>query len=135
MEDEVGVPTFELLGERESEPPRVVPCDDGDAVPDVESFFFEDLSLSFVLDSCSCWTIVSNSHQNTIQLVESTRHALVNRNPNQLTTLCLKPFILRQQACSRSWNCVQAQPALSFVGEGVRSTAGFCMGSVRIRGR
>jgi hypothetical protein len=63
VEDEVGVPTFELLGERESEPPRVVPCDDGDAVPDVESFFFEDLSLSFVLDSCSCWTVVSNSDQ------------------------------------------------------------------------
>jgi hypothetical protein len=52
--EEVGVPTFELLGERESEPTRVVDCDDGDAVPDVESFFFEDLSLSFVLDNCSC---------------------------------------------------------------------------------
>ena len=54
VEEEVGVPTFELLGERESEPTRVVPCDDGEAVPDVESFFLDDLSLSFVLDSCSC---------------------------------------------------------------------------------
>ena len=53
------MPTFELLGERESEPTRVVPCDDGEAVPDVESFFLDDLSLSFVLDSCSCWTVVS----------------------------------------------------------------------------
>lgn len=52
--EEVGVPTLELLGERESAPTRVVDCDDGDAVPDAESFFLEDLSLSFVLDSCSC---------------------------------------------------------------------------------
>jgi hypothetical protein len=51
--EEVGVATFELLGERESAL-RVVDCDDGDAVTDAESFFLEDLSLSFVLDSCSC---------------------------------------------------------------------------------
>jgi hypothetical protein len=52
--EEVGVPTFELLGERESAPTRVVDCDDGDAVPDVESFFLDDLSLSLVLDNWSC---------------------------------------------------------------------------------
>lgn len=52
--DDVGVPTLELLGERESAPTRVVDCDDGDAVPELESFFLEDLSLSFVLDNCSC---------------------------------------------------------------------------------
>ena len=54
VEEELGVPTFELLGERESEPTRVFPCDDGDEVPDDDSFFLEDLSLSFVLDNCSC---------------------------------------------------------------------------------
>ena len=48
------MPTLELLGERDSEPTRVAPVDDGDAVPDVESFFLVDLSLSFVLDNCSC---------------------------------------------------------------------------------
>lgn len=54
MEEELGVPTFELFGDRDSPPARVVPCEDGEAVPDVESFFLDPLFESFALDSCSC---------------------------------------------------------------------------------
>ena len=49
--EELGVPTLELLGDRESLPIKVEPCDDGEAVPDVESFFLDDLLPSFALDS------------------------------------------------------------------------------------
>ena len=54
VEEELGVPTFELLGDRESDPTKVVLCEDGDAVPEFESFFFDPLFESFALESCSC---------------------------------------------------------------------------------
>jgi hypothetical protein len=53
VEEEVGVAALELFGERES-PPRVVEEDKGEAVPEVVSFFLEDLFESLALESCSC---------------------------------------------------------------------------------
>ena len=44
--DEDGVALAEPAGE-------LVPCE-GDAVPEVESFFLDDLLPSFALESCSC---------------------------------------------------------------------------------
>ena len=52
--EELGVPTFELFGDRESAPTSVEACEPGDAVPPVPSFFFDDLLESFALESCSC---------------------------------------------------------------------------------
>ena len=54
VEEEVGVAVLELLGDLESLPGRVVDDESGDAVPEVASFFLEDLPLSFALDNCSC---------------------------------------------------------------------------------
>lgn len=54
VEDEVGVAVFELLGDLESLPGRVVEEESGDAVPEFASFFLEDLPLSLALESCSC---------------------------------------------------------------------------------
>lgn len=53
VDDELGVAAFELFGERAS-PPAWVDPESGEAVPDVESFFFEVLE-SFALDNCSCY--------------------------------------------------------------------------------
>jgi len=53
VNDEVGVGVLELFGDLES-PPRVVEADMGEAVPDDESFFFEDLFESLARDNCSC---------------------------------------------------------------------------------
>ena len=54
MDDELGVPAFELLGDLASLPTRVVDAERGEAVPEAESFFLEDLLESLALDSCSC---------------------------------------------------------------------------------
>ena len=54
VDEELGVPAFELLGDLASPPARVVEAERGDAVPELESFFLEDLLESFALDSCSC---------------------------------------------------------------------------------
>lgn len=59
VEDELGVAALEALGDRESAPGSVVEEERGDAVPEAESFFLEDLFESFALDNCSCWTSVS----------------------------------------------------------------------------
>ena len=52
--EELGVATLELFGERDSAPTSVELCEDGDAVPEAESFFFEDLD-SLPRVNCSCW--------------------------------------------------------------------------------
>ena len=52
MED-VGVPWAELAGDRLSVPDGAFACE-GEAVPEAESFFFEDLFESLALDNCSC---------------------------------------------------------------------------------
>lgn len=52
---------LELLGDLESPPPRDVEDERGEAVPEVESFFLEDLFESLALDNCSCWILVSRS--------------------------------------------------------------------------
>lgn len=54
VDEELGVGLLELLGDRESPPARVVDEERGEAVPEVESFFLEDLFPSFALESCSC---------------------------------------------------------------------------------
>ena len=54
VDDELGVPAFELLGDLASPPTRVVEAERGEAVPEVESFFLEDLLESLALDNCSC---------------------------------------------------------------------------------
>jgi hypothetical protein len=55
VDEEVGVAVFELLGDLESLPGRVVDEERGEAVPELlASFFFEDLPLSLALDNCSC---------------------------------------------------------------------------------
>ena len=59
VEELVGVAVLELLGDRDS-PPRVVEEDNGEAVPEVESFFLEDLLESFALESCSCYPRISD---------------------------------------------------------------------------
>lgn len=59
VEDELGVAALEAFGDRESAPGSVVEEERGDAVPEDESFFLEDLFESFALDNCSCWTSVS----------------------------------------------------------------------------
>lgn len=51
--EELGVGALELFGERASPPVRFDP-DCGEAVPDVESFFFEVLE-SFARANCSCY--------------------------------------------------------------------------------
>ena len=53
VEEELGVGLFEPAGDRAS-PCRVVEEDKGEAVPEDESFFLEDLLESFALESCSC---------------------------------------------------------------------------------
>jgi hypothetical protein len=59
VEDELGVAALDALGDRDSAPPRVVEDERGEAVPEAESFFLEDLFESFALDNCSCWISVS----------------------------------------------------------------------------
>lgn len=54
MEEDVGVPWFELEGDKACEPAFKDEVWPGDEVPDEESFFFEDLFESFARDSCSC---------------------------------------------------------------------------------
>jgi len=54
VEDELGVAALDALGDRESAPLRVVEDERGEAVPEAESFFLEDLFESFALDNCSC---------------------------------------------------------------------------------
>lgn len=51
--DELGVPWAELAGDRLSVPEGAFVCE-GEAVPDAESFFFEDLFESLARDNCSC---------------------------------------------------------------------------------
>jgi len=53
VEDELGVGALEPVGDLES-PCWVVEDDKGEAVPEDESFFLEDLLPSFALESCSC---------------------------------------------------------------------------------
>lgn len=52
VEDELGVAALELLGDLES--PNPVDEERGDEVPEVLSFFFDDLFESLALDNCSC---------------------------------------------------------------------------------
>lgn len=56
MVEDVGVAVLELFGDLDS-PPSVVEEDSGDAVPEVESFFLEDLFESLARDNCSCLNI------------------------------------------------------------------------------
>lgn len=51
--DELGVPWTELAGDRLSVPEGALACE-GEDVPELESFFFEDLLESLALDNCSC---------------------------------------------------------------------------------
>jgi hypothetical protein len=51
--DELGVPCAELAGDRLSVPEGAFACE-GEAVPEEESFFLEDLFESLALDNCSC---------------------------------------------------------------------------------
>jgi len=54
VEDELGVGALDPAGDLAS-PGRVVEEEDkGEAVPEDESFFLEDLLESFALESCSC---------------------------------------------------------------------------------
>ncbi len=71
----MGVAVLELLGDLDS-PPRVVEEDNGEAVPEVVSFFFEALLESFALESCSCYTRISD--QFTIDKVKLVRHGDVD---------------------------------------------------------
>lgn len=52
--EELGVAALELFGDFESPPATVDEVESGDAVAELESFFFEDLFESFALDNCSC---------------------------------------------------------------------------------
>lgn len=55
MVEEVGVAALELLGERASLPANVVEEERGEAVPELESFFFEEFLESLARASCSCY--------------------------------------------------------------------------------
>jgi len=57
VEEELGVAVLELLGDLESPPTAVDEAERGEAVPEFESFFLEDLLESFARDSCSCCSI------------------------------------------------------------------------------
>jgi hypothetical protein len=59
VEEELGVAALELLGDLESPPMAVVEAERGEAVPEFESFFLEDLLESLARDSCSCCKLVS----------------------------------------------------------------------------
>jgi len=67
VEDEVGVGAFEPAGDLASPGRVVVEEDKGEAVPEEESFFLEDLLESFALESCSC------CHQSISSLPVSSR--------------------------------------------------------------
>ena len=58
MDDELGVGLLEPTGDRAS-PWTVVEEDNGEAVPEDESFFFDDLLESLALESCSCWSSIN----------------------------------------------------------------------------
>lgn len=58
--EELGVTALELFGDFESPPATVDEVESGDAVAELESFFFEDLFESFALDNCSCWKSVNS---------------------------------------------------------------------------
>lgn len=58
--EEVGVAVLELFGDLDS-PPKVVEDDRGEAVPEDESFFFEDLFESLARDNCSCYNICQSN--------------------------------------------------------------------------
>lgn len=99
VEEELGVAALELLGDLESPAAVVVEAERGEAVPEFESFFFDDLLESFARDSCSCWKLVSWS----VRFEEWEAGVIVNvqtgvgtasRSDGVVhTTLCLKPFI------------------------------------------
>jgi len=55
VDEELGVTAAELFGDLESAPGRVVEEDIGEAVPEVASFFLEDLFESLALDNWSCY--------------------------------------------------------------------------------
>lgn len=57
--DDVGVAVWELLGDRDSVP-GAVEEERGEAVPELLSFFFDDLFESFALDNWSCYNMLAN---------------------------------------------------------------------------
>ena len=87
VEDELGVAAFELLGDRASPPRRVEP-DSGEAVPEVESFFFEVFE-SFALDNCSCYI----HGQRSFSYHQRHRAGQESSWQDQHTTRCRKPFM------------------------------------------
>ena len=98
--EEVGVAALELLGERESAPAKVVEDERGEAVPELESFFFEEFLESLARASCSCYKF---SELRQVSAVEGggsrgrvrRQWAPKRRGGNVRTTRALKPFMLR----------------------------------------